>query len=255
MQAIGDAPGKTPGSSNLCLESIAAILSFWLTNWTIHMRDKLPSIQKPFIRRLLLMLLGAAGIALTARSFAEDSDSAKPDDAAKIAAQVCSNCHGPGGASTSPIFPVLAGQHQLYLAAQLHAFKDRTRSDPEAHNYMWTMATLVSDSMIDALANYYANQPTVAGQPGTVQEIARGKALYEKGIPERGIMACSNCHGSNAEGHWVFPRLAGQRAQYVFRQLQVIQGQLRKSPVMHGIVKDLKPNEMEDLGTFLQSLP
>ena len=186
---------------------------------------------------------------------ADNTDGPSPDDAKKIAEQICAACHGPGGASTSPIYPVLAGQHEEYLAAQLRAFKSRTRSDPEAHNYMWTMATLVSESMIDALAHYYASQPVVAGSPGDPEASARGKMLFEKGIPQRGTMACSNCHGQDAEGHWVFPRLAGQRSQYVFRQLQVIQQQLRKSPVMHGIVKDLRPHEMEDIGIYLQSLP
>ncbi|HZR34670.1 MAG TPA: c-type cytochrome [Nevskia sp.] len=203
---------------------------------------------------LMALLLGLAGLA-PGRAFAAGADAPAPEDAAKIAEQICASCHGPGGASTSPIYPVLAGQHEEYLAAQLRAFKERTRSDPEAHNYMWTMATLVNDSMIGVLSHYYAGQPTVPGSPGDAADVAAGKALFEKGIPARGTMACSNCHGQNAEGHWVFPRLAGQRSQYVFRQLQVIQGHLRKSPVMHGIVKDLKPEEMRQLGAYLQSLP
>lgn len=185
---------------------------------------------------------------------ADGLDAPAPDDAAKVAEQICAACHGPRGASVSPIFPVLSAQHEEYLTAQLHAFKERTRSDPEAHNYMWTMATLVDSSMIDALARYYAAQPPVPGRPGNPDDVARGKALYQKGLPARDIMACANCHGQNAEGHWVFPRLAGQQSQYVFRQLQVIQGHLRKSPIMHGIIKDLKPGEMQDLGAYLQSL-
>lgn len=218
-------------------------------------RPHIPIHQRAVGRPLAGLLLMAACVAAVPAAFGESAELPAADDASKIAEQICAACHGPGGASTSSIFPVLAGQHQEYLAAQLHAFKERTRSDPEAHNYMWTMATLVSDSMIDQLARYYASQPPVPGKPGDPAQMARGKELYERGIASRKVMACANCHGPGAEGHWVFPRLAGQRAQYVFRQLQVIQGQLRKSPVMHGIVKDLKPNEMEDLGAYLQSLP
>jgi cytochrome c553 len=204
------------------------------------------------IRLALVALL--AGVA-AGPAFAAGADTPEPEDAAKIAEQICASCHGPRGASSSPIYPVLAGQHEEYLAAQLHAFKERTRSDPEAHNYMWTMSILVNEPMIGMLAGYYAGQPPVPGQPGDPADVAAGKALYEKGIPARGTMACSNCHGPHAEGHWLFPRLAGQRSQYVFRQLQVIQGQLRESPVMHGIVKDLQPAEMRQLGAYLQSLP
>lgn len=201
------------------------------------------------------LVLGAAALLPGIPALAADAEAPAPEDAAKIAEQVCASCHGPHGASTSPIYPVLAGQHEEYLAAQLRGFRERTRSDPEAHIYMWNMATLLNDSMIGLVARYYAGQPTVPGQPGDAADVAAGKALFEKGIPQRGIMACSNCHGQNAEGHWVFPRLAGQHSQYILRQLQVIQGHLRKSPVMHGIVKDLKPAEMHQLGVYLQSLP
>ena len=210
--------------------------------------------KAPWRHLLLALVLSVAGVMPGTPVLAAEGETPLPEDAGKIAEQVCASCHGPHGVSASPIYPVLAGQRQEYLAAQLHAFKERTRSDPEAHNYMWTMATLVNESMIESLAHYYASQPTVSGQPGDPADTARGKALFEKGIPARSVMACTNCHGQNAEGHWVFPRLAGQRSQYVFRQLQVIQGQLRKSPVMHGIVKELKPAEMQDLGVYLQSL-
>ena len=219
----------------------------------MHINQTNTRADKAFKRLLLALALSIAGAMPGTSVLAAGGEAPQPDDPAKIAEQVCASCHGPNGASTSPIYPVLAGQHQEYLTAQLHAFKDRTRSDPEAHNYMWTMATLVNESMVESLAHYYASQPTVPGQPGDPADIARGKALFEKGIPARNVMACTNCHGENAEGHWVFPRLAGQRSQYVFRQLQVIQGQLRKSPVMHGIVKELKPAEMQDLGVYLQS--
>ncbi len=230
----------------------------------MRMNQNKPRAGKAPRRRLLLALaLGAAGLMPGAPLLAAQSEvpsevpgeAPQTDDAGKIAEQICASCHGPHGASTSPIYPVLAGQHEEYLAAQLHAFKERTRSDPEAHNYMWTMATLVNESMIGSLARYYASQPTVPGQSGDAADVAKGKALFERGVPARNIMACTNCHGQSAEGHWVFPRLAGQRSQYVFRQLQVIQGQLRKSPVMHGIVRDLKPDEMRALGVYLQSLP
>lgn len=224
-------------------------------NMRVHSKNQAIGKARRRWALLVTVLLATAGTLQMSWAFAADPESSAAGDAEKIAGQVCASCHGPGGASTSPIFPVLAGQHEEYLAAQLRAFKDRTRSDPEAHNYMWTMATLVSDSMIDTLAHYYASQPPVAGKPGNPEAVAKGKELFEKGDAKRNIMACTSCHGQSAEGHWVFPRLAGQRSQYVFRQLQVIQAQLRKSPIMHGIVKDLKPGEMEDLGAYLQSIP
>jgi cytochrome c553 len=91
------------------------------------------------------------------------------------------------------------------------------------------------------------------GIPGDAKLIAEGQWLYEKGVPGRNIAACASCHGKDAEGAVIFPRLAGQHAAYLVRQLQVIQGQLRTSPVMHGIIKDLKPEEMKAVAAFLQS--
>jgi cytochrome c553 len=38
------------------------------------------------------------------------------------------------------------------------------------------------------------------------------------------------------------------------RQLTVIQRNLRNSPVMHGIIKNLTPEEMKNVATYLQSL-
>jgi cytochrome c553 len=173
--------------------------------------------------------------------------------AAKVAVELCSACHGPGGNSISPTFPKLAGQQQMYLAGQIRAFKARSRSDPEAHDYMWGMAATVNDAVVDALATYYASQPPAPGKTGDPALIAQGKALFENGDSARKIPACGSCHGPDAEGNTIFPRLAGQHAAYVVRQLQVIQNELRKSPVMHGLITELNLNDMKAVAEYLQS--
>jgi cytochrome c553 len=207
----------------------------------------------------MLLLLGAAA-AYHPQLRADDAPAAAPavssadaDAATQVAGQVCSNCHGPGGLSQSPLFPRLAGQQPLYLAAQIRAFQTKTRSDPEAHNYMWGMATLISEPMVDALAQYYSRQAPAPGTPGDAALIAKGQKLFEQGVPERGIAACASCHGPDAAGRSIFPRLAGQHAAYLRRQLEVIQKQLRNSPIMHGIIKDLKPDEIKAVAEYLQS--
>ena len=52
----------------------------------------------------------------------------------------------------------------------------------------------------------------------------------------------------------IFPRLAGQHAKYVAKQLTYIQSLVRTAPVMHGIVKDLSAAEIQALATYVQSL-
>ena len=73
------------------------------------------------------------------------------------------------------------------------------------------------------------------------------------GLPDRSIPPCASCHGATAEGLADFPRLAGQHAKYIYRQIEFIQGLVRKAPVMHGIVKDLTPDEMQAIAAYAQS--
>ena len=181
------------------------------------------------------------------------STAASDDAAIKLATQVCSSCHGPGGNSKSPTFPRLAGQQQAYLVAQIKAFKDGKRHEQEAHDYMLGMATLIDDPTAEALGRYFASQPHPEGIPGNPAEVAAGKKIFEQGIPGQ-VVACATCHGPHAEGNGIFPRLADQHAAYIVRQLTVIQRNLRNSPVMHGIIKNLTPEDMKNVAAYLQSL-
>jgi cytochrome c553 len=170
------------------------------------------------------------------------------------AVNLCSTCHGPRGISTSPEFPILAAQRAGYLEAQIEAFRSKTREEKAAHDFMYGIAGNLNDPRVIAgIARYYASQPAAPGRPGDPAVIAKGKEFFDKGSPDRGIPPCASCHGANAEGLADFPRLAGQHAKYVLRQLEYIQGLVRKAPVMHGIVKDLTPEEMQAVAVFVQS--
>jgi cytochrome c553 len=185
---------------------------------------------------------------------AEAQVASSSDDAArKLATQVCSSCHGPGGNSASPTFPRLAAQQEAYLIAQISNFKNGTRGEQAAHDYMLGMTTLIDDATSASLARYYAHQPPTQGQVGDSDRIARGKKLFEQGVEGR-VVACATCHGAHAEGAGIFPRLAGQHAEYVERQLKVIQSNLRKSPVMHGIITNLTADDMSDVAVYLESV-
>ena len=170
------------------------------------------------------------------------------------AINLCSTCHGPRGVSTSPEFPILAAQQQEYLVAQLEAFRAKTRAEQIAHDFMWGIAGGLDDRMIVAVAHYYATQPSAPGRGGDAAIIAKGKTLFEKGVPGRGIPSCTTCHGADAQGSATFPRLAGQHAKYVRKQLEYIQSLLRNAPVMHGVVKDLAPDDIEAVAAYVQSL-
>ncbi len=166
----------------------------------------------------------------------------------------CGTCHGVNGRSVSPTFPNLAAQQAPYIELQLKAFKDQSRADPDAQAYMWGMASQLSDSTIGALAGYFAAQPAAPSRGGNSPLIAQGKHLFEEGVPARGIPPCASCHGAHAEGMAAFPRLAGQHAPYLLKQLLVIQSVLRTAPVMHGVIKDLTKDQMQAVVAYLESI-
>jgi cytochrome c553 len=171
------------------------------------------------------------------------------------AVQTCGTCHGTNGRSVSPTFPNLAAQTAPYIEAQLKAFKDQTRADPDAQAYMWGMAAQLSDAQISELAAYFSKQPAPApGKTGGAAAIARGKQVFEEGVPARQIPPCASCHGAHGEGMATFPRLAGQHAPYLLKQILVIQNALRNAPVMHGVVKDLSRDQILAVTVYLESI-
>ena len=172
----------------------------------------------------------------------------------KASIENCATCHGAKGRSVSPTFPNLAAQQAPYIELQLKAFKDQSRADPDAQAYMWGMASQLNDAAISALAAYYAAQPAAPARGGSSTRIEQGKRLFEEGVPSRQVPPCASCHGAHAEGNLVFPRLAGQHAPYLLKQLLVIQSVLRTAPVMHGVIKDLSKDQMEAVVAYLASI-
>jgi cytochrome c553 len=168
--------------------------------------------------------------------------------------QTCAECHGANGRSVAPTFPNLAAQTTLYLEAQLKAFKDQSRGDPDAQAYMWGMAAPLSDAMISELAAYYSKQAAAKGKREDFALIARGKKVFEEGVSASQIPACATCHGAHGQGMAAFPRLAGQHAPYILKQLIVIQSALRNAPVMHGVVKELTRDQMLAVAAYLESI-
>ncbi len=187
-------------------------------------------------------------------AFAADVAPAAQQAAEKVANKTCVVCHGAGGRNSSSPFPNLAAQTTPYLEAQLKAFRDQRRGDPDAQAYMWSVASGLNDSMISGLAAYYSAQPPAHGQSGDAKLVAAGKVIFEKGMPDEGIPACNLCHGANGEGKSIYPRVAGQHAPYLLKQILLIQNALRVAPVMHGVIKDLTRDEMLAVTAYVASI-
>lgn len=68
--------------------------------------------------------------------------------------------------------------------------------------------------------------------------------------------SCFLCHGAEGESaSQVFPRLAGQNAEYIAKQLENFKSGKRKSSAMAPMVAELSPDDMAALGRFYGSRP
>jgi cytochrome c553 len=79
---------------------------------------------------------------------------------------------------------------------------------------------------------------------------ARGEVLYEP---------CTGCHRADASGRTsgAYPRLAGQHASVLIKQIVDIRSGQRSNPKMANFVDEhvLNPYEIADLGAYLSGLP
>lgn len=163
---------------------------------------------------------------------------------------VCQNCHGPDGNSISATFPRLNGQQEEYLVAQLKAFRDRTRADPHAVAYMWGMASQLDDAAIASIAKFLSSQTPTGAQTGG--ELAQqGRQIYMNGVAAHNVPACAACHGPNGQGNGPIPRLAGQHADYLRKQLEAFRSLLRNNDVMHANTQDMTDSEIEAVVSYL----
>ncbi|UCF24067.1 MAG: cytochrome c4 [Ralstonia sp.] len=192
-----------------------------------------------------LMAMAAAGWSTT---------TAGAQDGEKLAAQLCSSCHGVHGKSESPMFPRLDAQVLHYLEAQLKGFRNRGRGETDAQAFMWGIASQLDDATIGSLAEYYARQSAPAGPAGDPALMARGKEIFEHGLAAEGVPACASCHGAHAEGNDTFPRLAGQHAAYLLRQIGVFKNGTRaNAPVMSAVAHTLTDEQAKAVAAFLQA--
>jgi cytochrome c553 len=180
-------------------------------------------------------------------------------EAGKAASAVCASCHGQDGASAiDPSYPQLAGQNERYLASQLKMFQSGQR------DVALMTAQLVgkSEQDLDDLAAYYASLPSKTGQAtGSDSDIALARQIYKGGIADKGVAACSACHGPNGAGNAQagFPRINGQSAGYTKAQLVAYREGTRRSDeayggMMRGVARGLSDREIAVLADYISGL-
>lgn len=175
------------------------------------------------------------------------------------ALQVCANCHGAKGVSTSPNFPNLAAQTQPYLVKQLTDFRSHGRADPEGYEYMWGLSEHLTDAQISGLATYFSQLPPSPGnqdKTGTPVMLQEGQTIFDQGIADKSVPACASCHGAHGEGNDSFPRLAGQHSDYLIKQLTIFQrtDQRPDGVAMKAVTHNLSPENMRSVAAYLESM-
>jgi len=208
---------------------------------------------------MVALLLSAAlggGCANVDRS----RDLANPKVPGKVLAiQVCSNCHGVDGNSESPNVPNIAGQTEAYIVEQLSSFRKRSRIDPAGFEYMWGLSRNLTDEQIKELAAFYGGEKIRSPAYLTGKSDLRdaGKTVFTGGVPEKNIPPCTTCHGAEGLGHEQFPRIAGQHADYLVKQLVVFQrtDERPEGAIMKVIAHDLTKENIEAIAAYLEALP
>jgi cytochrome c553 len=170
--------------------------------------------------------------------------------------ETCWRCHGVDGTGRGPgVFPSLAGQRSAYLSASLRAFRDRSRFS----GVMGAIASPLSDETMREIAEYYAALPPRSPAP-VEQTTDAGAAIAMRGIADRDIPPCSECHGPSAHPKSLaYPKLAGQHLRYLTSQLELLQARHRGgSPnvnLMQVFVHRLRQEEIRDVARYYAALP
>lgn len=193
----------------------------------------------------LLLTLGVTGLAQAAGDAA----------AGQAKTAVCGACHSPDGNSLAPNFPKLAGQGERYLLKQLNDIKSGNRQVVE----MTGLLTNLSDQDLADIAAYYASQTGSIGQADP-KLVERGEALFRGGNLEAGMPACTGCHSPNGAGNDLagFPKLNGQHATYVAKQLTDFREGNRTNDgdamIMRSIAAKLSNKDIEAVSSYIQGL-
>lgn len=101
--------------------------------------------------------------------------------------------------------------------------------------------------------------PSYAAESGQVKpDAGRGATLFEQGDAARGIVSCASCHGAGGDSTLeANPKLSGQHAAYVarqltdFRQAEGAEAPARVSLIMNPLAAALTDADIRDLAAYI----
>jgi cytochrome c553 len=117
----------------------------------------------------------------------------------------------------------------------------------------------LSDQDMADIAAFYASQQMSVGAADP-KLVEAGQALFRGGKLDEGMPACIGCHAPDGSGLAAagFPKLAGQHATYVAKQLTDFREGNRtndgESMIMRAIAAKLSNKDIEALSSYIQGL-
>jgi len=187
----------------------------------------------------------------------------------------CAACHAADGNSPMSMFPKLAGLGEKYLLKQMHDIRNvGENSDPKkTSREIGEMAGLLDSKTAQELADiaaFYAskNMQLSGAKEITVQinsgervdGMKLGSQIYMAGNLETGVPACSGCHSPRGLGNSPagFPRLSGQHADYIEKQLNAFRVGDRtndgETMVMREVAARMTDAEIKAVANFIAGL-
>ncbi len=153
---------------------------------------------------------------------------------------LCLDCHRP--AQDRGAVPVIEGQHADYLRAQLQRFQHKHREGFP----MNALSAGLQESQIDALVTELSARPWRPAGPVEGLDTRVGRERID-------ALDCSSCHGADFAGGGSIPRLAGQQAAYLERQILGFGDAQRHHPPVGGGVR-MYSIAAEDAAAIAQAL-
>jgi len=165
-------------------------------------------------------------------------------DGEKLAAS-CNGCHGNNGNNPNRGTPRLAGLSTHYLKNAISSYRDKKRNHP----MMQMLAGFLSETDIEKLSLYYANQtPVISNKNSNIGDATSGQELAS---------SCSGCHGKDGNTrNSKIPSLAGQDAAYLVSAINSYKGGgSRNHKDMKGVVKELDIKAKLNLAQYYSEQP
>ena len=113
-------------------------------------------MNKNLLNLSLVLLIGISGFVV----FSDEAQANGMSYEQKL--QACGTCHGADGDKPlAPDYPILAGQHEDYLANSLKAYKDGRRKHPIMNVQVKVLD--LTDGDISRLSSYFSKKPALKG--------------------------------------------------------------------------------------------